>query len=158
MIDDCKYSPTQLIEQLGENMHLIFQKIIISSVSEESPLFLAFILVIIININYHSLIDSEATIIIDNNKPLVQKKGGRQLCFVTRLPRTRCLNVDIRSLSCVVRVWACATTGSPTTQSCPVKVIICIWIENIHVINMYSFEGFSQPTMLRILALSEIAQ
>ena len=55
----------------GENMHLIFQKIIISSVSEESPLFLAFILVIIININYHSLIDSEATIIIDNNKPLV---------------------------------------------------------------------------------------
>ena len=71
MIDDCKYSPTQLIEQLGENMHLIFQKIIISSVSEESPLFLAFILVIIININYHSLIDSEATIIIDNNKPLV---------------------------------------------------------------------------------------
>ena len=40
-------------------------------ISEELPLFLAFILVIIININYHSLIDSEATIIIDNNKPLV---------------------------------------------------------------------------------------
>ena len=88
--------------------------------SKESSLFLELVIVV-------------KTINIQNNydiyKPFVLKYRGHQLCFVTRLPRIRCLDVDIRSMSCVVRVWACAITGSPTTKSCPVKVIICMWNE-----------------------------